>query len=367
MEAPPSTLNRESKMLRALLLCGCVAIVIIWVMEAWRGELSDLDRKGYPVLIASLGACAGVLTWRPKHADAARIAAVLVFNGYLLLALNSVLFSRPTEPDPYQLLATLFWLPMGYGTAFVFLSMRAALLLSVGIYLATFGLVLWHLALDDMPNWPTYIRPMMINLAVGQVIYVLVLVAVSRMRSDYYTSQAMVEVMHQVASTDPLTGLLNRRSMADHLAANHALVERGQQPMSVILIDVDHFKQINDLAGHAAGDEVLVTLSTLLRTHSRGADRVGRWGGEEFLVLAPATTLDHARDLAERLRLETAGAAWNHGLRVTISLGVAEAQLSDTVDSLVKRADRALYAAKAGGRNRVCEAEAGFSPSVLLA
>ena len=354
----PSTrpaLNRESTMLRALLLSGCVAIAAIWALEAWNAALSAVDRWAYPVLMATLGACACVLTWWPRRADWARVIAVSAFNTYLLVVLSNALFSTSTEPDPYQLLTTLFWLPMGYGTAFVFLSLRAALVFSAVLYLAISGVVLWHLAIGDMPHWPAYLKPMMQNLAVAQVIYVIVLLAIARLRADYYRSEAKVEVMHQVASTDPLTGLLNRRAMADHLAANHALVQRGAQPMAVILIDVDHFKQINDRAGHAAGDEALIALSTLLRGQLRGYDRLARWGGEEFLVMAPATGLGAAHELAERIRRATAAAQWDHGQVVTISLGVAECRPLDTVDSLIGRADRALYAAKAGGRDRVCD------------
>lgn len=354
MPQPLPTLNREGKMLRALQLAGCVAIAVIWTMESWNGDLAPWDRWAYPILMVTLGACAALLTWWPHHADWARVTAVLAFNGYLLVGLNQALFSTTTAPDPYQFMTTLFWLPMGYGTAFVFLNGRAALVSSITLYLATSGLVLWHLSLGDMPHWPDYLKPMMSNLAVAQVIYVMVLLAISRLRADYYRSEAKVELMRQVAATDPLTGLLNRRAMADHLAASHALVQRGAQPMSVILLDADHFKQINDRAGHAAGDQVLIKLSALLRGQLRGSDRIARWGGEEFLVMAPATGLHAAHELAERIRRAIAAAEWGHGLAVTVSLGVAECRPQDTVDGLLARADRALYAAKASGRDHVC-------------
>lgn len=350
----PVPLNRESKMLRALQLAGCVAIVIIWAMESWNGDLAPWDRWAYPILLVTLGGCATLLTWWPHRADWARVIAVLAFNGYLLVGLNQALFATTGAPDPYQFMTTLFWLPMGYGTAFVFLNARAALVSSATLYLATSGLVLWHLSLGDMPQWPAYLKPMMFNLAIAQVIYVLVLLAISRLRADYYRSEAKVELMKQVASTDPLTGLLNRRAMADHMAANLSLVQRDAQAMSVILLDADHFKQINDRAGHAAGDEVLVRLATLLRAQLRGSDRLARWGGEEFLIMAPATALEAAHELAERIRLAVAGADWGPTLCVTISLGVAQCRAQDTVDGLLARADRALYAAKAGGRDRVC-------------
>ena len=351
-------------MLRGLLLAGCVAIVVIWTMESVRGELANWDRWAYPALLAALGSCAALLTWWPQRADLARLIAVAAFNAYSPLALFNVLFASEGPPDEYQLLTNLYWLPMAYGTAFIFLTMRAALLLSGTVYGATFGVILWHLDRGDMLHWPAYLGPMMNNLAVAQVVYVIVLLAVSRLRADYYRSQAVMETMQQVASTDPLTGLLNRRALSDHLAAAHSLVQRGAQPMSVILIDVDHFKQINDAGGHALGDQVLVGLAGRLQAQLRLSDRLGRWGGEEFLVMAAATPLAAAAELAERIR-RAASQTPCAGRDVTLSLGVAQCRADDTIDSVVQRADRALYAAKAGGRNRVCleEPPAALSPS----
>jgi diguanylate cyclase (GGDEF)-like protein len=359
---PTRSLSREGWMLRTLLLVGCGAILAIWAMESVRGEVSHWDRWAYPGMLAVLTACAAVLTWWPQWTTGVRVVAVAVFNGYLLLSLHLVLFDVAEAPDPYQLLSSLFWMPMGYGTAFIFLGMPLALLFSLVLFAATFGPVFWHVAVGDMPHWPAYLAPMISNLAVAQVVYVVVLLAVSRLRDDYHRSQARVELMRQVASTDPLTGLLNRRSLADHIAAGQALVRRAAQPLSVVLIDVDHFKQINDGLGHAAGDAVLVELSALISAQLRGSDQIGRWGGEEFLIVAPATAQEAARELAERIRQAVADPSLLPGRPVTVSLGVAECQPLESVDALIQRADLALYAAKAAGRNRVCLADA-FSPS----
>jgi diguanylate cyclase (GGDEF)-like protein len=358
-------LSREHSMLRALLLAGCVAIAVIWAMEFSRGELAAWDRWAYPCLLAALGTCSALLTWWPRQADLARLIAVAAFNAYSPFALFNILFVGGGPPDEYQLLTNLYWLPMAYGTAFVFLTMRAALILSGIVYCATFGVILWHLNRGDMLHWPGWLTPMMSNLAVAQVVYVIVLLAVSRLRADYYRNQAVMETMQQIASTDPLTGLLNRRALRDHLAAAHSLVQRGAQPMSAILIDVDHFKQINDAGGHALGDQALVELAARLQAQLRLSDRLGRWGGEEFLVMAAATPLDAAGELADRIRCAASDTTCA-GRRITLSLGVAQCRLDDTLDTLIQRADRALYAAKAGGRNRVQleDEPVGISPSV---
>ena len=123
--------------------------------------------------------------------------------------------------------------------------------------------------------------------------------------------------------------------------------------VSLLLLDIDSFKLINDEHGHAAGDAVLTGLSALLAEQLRVSDELGRWGGEEFLLLAPGTTLPAATELAERIRAAVAQAAFPHGRTVTVSIGVAQAGVGETPEQWVARADLALYEAKRAGRNRV--------------
>ena len=167
------------------------------------------------------------------------------------------------------------------------------------------------------------------------------------------------------ASLDPLTDLPNRRSLTGELEREHALARRGRPPFSVLLLDVDHFKRVNDERGHAAGDVVLQEIAARLRARARTSDVVGRWGGEEFLVVAPDTSIDGAVTLADGLRraLSATPIALDSGpLRMTASVGVA-AWERETVDQLLGRADQALYEAKEAGRNTVVAAP-GLGPVV---
>ena len=148
--------------------------------------------------------------------------------------------------------------------------------------------------------------------------------------------------------TDPLTGGNNRRGLEDALAAQLALMGRYHSPFSVVMFDIDHFKQINDGQGRLHGDRVLQELSQLLEDCVRETDIVARYEGEELIVVMPQTDLDGACVLSERLRSEVADR-----LTITVSGGVAAAVESDTAESLVGRADTALYGAKSAGRNRV--------------
>jgi diguanylate cyclase (GGDEF)-like protein/PAS domain S-box-containing protein len=161
-----------------------------------------------------------------------------------------------------------------------------------------------------------------------------------------------------LATTDPLTGLLNRRSFSDAAERELKRHVRYERPLSVIMIDIDHFKRVNDTYGHAVGDLVISAVVERCRRCVRDVDLVARLGGEEFAVLAPETSGANAAILAERLRAVACSApvATPAGLvEVTVSLGVASLRESggDTLGAMLERADVGLYAAKRGGRNRV--------------
>ena len=163
----------------------------------------------------------------------------------------------------------------------------------------------------------------------------------------------------EAANTDPLTGLANRRRVE---ALARPWIEDPQAPLCALMIDVDHFKRVNDRFGHDAGDEALVWLGSHLRVQARATDLVGRLGGEEFVMLLPGTTAPEAAVLAERLRATVAAMPMSfaaHGdWPLTISVGVAPRTPGDTdVRDLLRRADDAMYAAKRGGRNRVVLAD----------
>jgi two-component system cell cycle response regulator len=162
----------------------------------------------------------------------------------------------------------------------------------------------------------------------------------------------------ELAVTDPLTGLHNRRYMSGQLQALVRRASQGGEPVGALLVDIDYFKRINDSFGHDVGDEVLREFAVRLATNVRAIDLACRYGGEEFVVIMPDTTLEDASRIAERLRLHVAGAPFrvpglSEPLAVTISIGVACTSGEDTPDALLKRADEAVYAAKAGGRNQV--------------
>lgn len=160
-------------------------------------------------------------------------------------------------------------------------------------------------------------------------------------------------LLHALAVTDGLTGLNNHRHFQEQLEREYGRAARRGAPLSLILLDVDHFKGYNDQYGHPAGDQVLQQVAKILTGHARTVDFVARYGGEEFAVLLPATDSVGARRVAERLRLAVAERAWAHR-PVTVSLGIASLAPALMHHShLLDQADRALYRSKACGRNCV--------------
>ncbi|WP_310385282.1 GGDEF domain-containing protein [Roseateles sp.] len=174
----------------------------------------------------------------------------------------------------------------------------------------------------------------------------------------YMTMERAEQRNFELAMKDMLTGLANRRAISDQLQSTVARAQRQGQYLSVLMLDIDHFKRVNDNYGHQAGDVVLRAVAQALQSRLRAQDQIGRFGGEEFLAILPDTSLDGAQVLAEALRaaVEATPTQWGaHCISTTISIGVRGGAITgaDTADSLVAAADAALYRAKQGGRNRV--------------
>lgn len=169
--------------------------------------------------------------------------------------------------------------------------------------------------------------------------------------------------LHRVAVTDPLTGVFNREFLANKMPAEIDLALARGRSISVAMVDVDHFKRINDAHGHGVGDVVLAAIAGRLRNAIRGGDMLVRYGGEEFLVLLPKAGIERASEVAERIRERACDGPIDAGngilVEITVSVGVAELRTEplETMHELIARADAALYAAKAAGRNCVQIAE----------
>lgn len=175
------------------------------------------------------------------------------------------------------------------------------------------------------------------------------------MRQNEELARTVLRV-ETLANVDELTGLSNRRALLRLIEAERARYERGGQRFCLAILDLDHFKAINDAHGHLVGDAVLRVFADIISSSLRQQDGSGRYGGEEFLLLLVDADLEGGRAVAERIRKQVR--AWNWStidpdLSVSVSIGLTAWSEGDTVDSALARADSALYRAKSGGRNRV--------------
>lgn len=178
-------------------------------------------------------------------------------------------------------------------------------------------------------------------------------------RFYYATVRRAERKLVELATRDSLTGLSNRRNFLALAKQEMARARRSGEPIALIIADIDFFKQINDERGHYAGDHVIAHAAELMLRVCRSPDIVARWGGEEFLLLLPATTPDAATALAERIRhshAETEGEHAGAKIKYSLSLGVAALALDESINHAIARADQAMYQSKAAGRNRVTEA-----------
>ncbi|NMM46369.1 diguanylate cyclase [Rhodospirillaceae bacterium KN72] len=188
------------------------------------------------------------------------------------------------------------------------------------------------------------------NLAICLAV-TLVVVALANLIIGRYQNQ-----LEEMATTDKLTGVANRHAfeiVLDYMLRN---ARRMESPLAVAMVDIDHFKLVNDRLGHFAGDKVLQTIARIMKENLRGSDSICRWGGEEFLIVLPDCDLNQAQTITDNIRREIENTPVLTGkgeARVTISMGVGQLSKSEHLDDLIRRTDEALYRAKAAGRNRV--------------
>ena len=250
-------------------------------------------------------------------------------------------------------LTILHWVPVLYVFAFMVFDGPRAIWAAGALFSSVVLLTVPHawfgLGASAGPLTPTYL----VQVLLAHVVTLVALSFFASLQRSLAAWRDTAQEMHTLAHTDALTGLANRRGAQEVLVREVARAGRYQRELAVLMLDIDRFKVLNDGFGHPLGDRVLVALAERLRANVRTSDLVARWGGEEFMVVAPETPMPQAQQLAELLRAHVAKDAFLDGHRVTVSVGVASHREGDEVDALVARSDAALYRAKAAGRNRV--------------
>lgn len=270
-------------------------------------------------------------------------------GGALLLKLIQAVYLLPAgAPFGREVAEFALWIPTYFGLAFLWFGIRGGRRIGLSFLGAVVLIVLPAEALNAASSPEGFYVLGMLLLASAAAL--LVLHVFGRVLTLGDEERRAIE---HLTMLDHLTGIANRRGLSAKLNEELARASRYEGSFCVLLLDVDHFKQINDRHGHQVGDEVLMELARLLERESREADTVGRWGGEEFLVIVPEVEKAEAAALAARLRGAIDANDFPSSVSVTASVGVASYKEGDSLDDIVKRADDALYRAKERGRNRV--------------
>jgi diguanylate cyclase (GGDEF)-like protein len=318
-----------------LLLIGSVACVVPWSIGLRAGDIDAIDLYGLPVLAIGFLGGALWLLWRPGQFRAVQSFVLILLASYSFG--EFVLLSLPTMAQTNAGGAGLPWFTVVLVLFFFNHSEHTALRLGLG-YMALHLLATLVFFRAGM----TYLQfNVIFQFFLANSISLSMLRLMSQFRHSY-------QALYQLAHTDALTGIMNRRSMQTQLELQYS----HERSFGVLMIDIDHFKRINDTHGHGIGDQVLRELALLLESQTRSQEIVSRWGGEEFMVLSSGQNREACEQIAYRL-LEAVRATRLAGLRITISIGVAWCEASETLESVMARADSALYAAKDNGRNRV--------------
>ncbi len=174
-----------------------------------------------------------------------------------------------------------------------------------------------------------------------------------RLAYEIETRKKLEQDLIVAATIDKLTQIFNRRKLEAIIETEIERAKRYNSPLSLIMLDIDDFKRVNDTYGHQVGDNVLKELANILKNNIRLSDTAGRWGGEEFMIVVPETAAINAGELAEKIRNLIASSTFAGSCIITISLGLAQLQSGDNFDSFLKKVDDALYQAKNRGKNRV--------------
>jgi diguanylate cyclase (GGDEF)-like protein len=291
----------------------------------------------------------------------------------LFFAIEALSFNSALPPLLGQSLPMLFRETVGDDIWFLLLlctlaihlhSGRRGVLMALGFYLPAFAIAVGQVLLAGARGEDDGSGAVIVQIYVMAGMLMSFLFVLARYREQTLRLQVDYALLEEMAFSDSLTGLPNRRQGYQLLQSQIALAQRSGRPLSVCLWDLDHFKQVNDVHGHDAGDQVLRGVAGRLKDLLRSSDTLVRWGGEEFLVILPDTELHAGAVVAERLCRAIAASPLAAGVPSTASFGVSDYVSGEHLEQLLQRADRALYAAKAAGRNQVVPMPAELVESV---
>lgn len=293
-----------------------------------------------------------LLWWKRRSLRFVETVILAGVGAAMILLLYEALFS--TGAQSLERFTTFYpWVTVSMAAIFLVLGNNRATWVASIIYLGMLALGVIYIVTTKLAGEQPVLTGPLLQFYLSNAVLICLLVFYGQMRHQYERTRSLARSMSTLAHTDPLLGIPNRRQLHALIQQEVQLAEYGGAPATLIMFDLDRFKQVNDTFGHEAGDQVLQTATVAVRQTLRAADKIGRWGGDEFIVLVQVENMTQAHQLAQRLGEAVHQRLSERCWRVTISLGVAQYQPGDTVESWVNRADQAMYQAKQTGRNRV--------------
>lgn len=348
-----SGLKRDAYVVALLLASGSM------LTELWFGspthELTTaviaFDRVAFPLFIILAPLIFRFVSRPGKRTMVAGVerAMAVSFMLFFVSKFGLVLLTHPTVPDLAYVESWYWMLFAVWALLFMAYNFRAALWQAVVVYAIAFTLHVTSVSLKAAPGAFTAHMPDLIASHLRLSAALTLLVVLGRIKHQWVVVEEEASAWRDIAHIDALTELPNRRHLNEVLSH---VVSRSYR-VTVIMFDLDAFKKVNDRFGHAIGDEVLGRIGTAMQQCVRGDDTVGRWGGEEFLVICPDTSLEEGLQMAERLRTAIGELELGPVGQITASFGVAERIADEAPDQLMGRVDQALYEAKEQGKNTV--------------
>ncbi len=325
-----------------LILClGAVAAAVSWLLIHTLPTVTATDQYGLPIICLTFMLAGLWLITHQESVNSIQLCILLVGATYMLFDLHATGLPRDLSEDRFG--AGIPWFSLG--TILAYLGLQPHNALRFGIFYNAIALLIsfWHFRTGiSQAQFNSVLQFHAANLSILTLI------------TFFGRMQQQFNVVQRQAHTDALTNIENRRAMQQHLEQIH----NSNTPYVLIMLDVDHFKSVNDHYGHPFGDIVLRELAFCLSNLTRHGDHVARWGGEEFLVLANNTSLEQAQELAERLRKGILEANPG-GIRITVSIGLASRKTNETLEQTLARVDVALFSAKKSGRDQIRSTQIG--------
>lgn len=333
------------KLFRRLLLLAIFCFSIIWAVDTSSEMIATFDAHAYPICISAF-ALVYLLSFSAKaNREVLFLMSYFIVAGYLL---SSSIWHHAGAEGLYSNAAQ--WLGLNYVIAYLFLDVRKAAIITMVIFVITVAGHFW--ALIQHHSTADAISVVM-NIAIAQFAYIILLWTVVRLRTKTHQVVERVNTLEGFAYVDLVTRILNRRGIENVIEKLQLNQQHDRSNYAIILIDIDHFKQVNDMHGHLVGDAVLTSVAAKLSRIIHANDILGRWGGEEFIILSLDRSNEQTIALAEKIRREIEAFDVSPCEGVTISIGIGFSSEADSTTGVFTVADKNLYVAKNSGRNSV--------------